>query len=427
MGGERRVVVTGMGPATSIGIGIEEFGRAVLRGDSGISFLDGGEFGLIGVAGQTKDFSIKIAGQMKDFDPKQQGIDRREMIRLDRTAQLGIVASGLALYDADIIIDGEVGNVYPSDIDIVLGVGIGGVNTSFGQVDRVFEGKQVSPLTVPRTMVNASASEIGIRYGITGETITTSSACASSGTAIGLAYRLLKWGKKAVCLAGGLESCINKYALLAFDRMGKFSHGGALSHSVDPVYRVYDERSDGFVMGEGCGMLVLEELEHAKRRGARIYAEIASYESTSDAEHIASPDMDGTQLARAVSLALDDAGLSPDDIDYVNSHGTGTINDRIEHKVMRRVFGSRAEMVPVSSTKPQIGHLLGGATAVESIATIYGMYENFIPPLISLESPINGLDYVADGARTGVSLRHTLKFSSGFGGTNIALVFKYEG
>ena len=214
---------------------------------------------------------------------------------------------------------------------------------------------------------------------------------------------------------GGLEACINKFSLSAFDSMR------ALSRSGEARYQVYDEDSQGFVMGEGAGMFVFESEEHALQRDAPIYAEILGYGASTDAQHIASPDLDGRQLSRAVKLSLKDAGVFPEEIKYVNSHGTGTMNDGIETKVMKDIFEDSASKIPISSTKPMIGHLLGGATAVETIATILAMNYNFLPGTINLEKPINGLDYVTE-TRTHQYTPKALKFSSGFGGHNTAFV-----
>jgi len=403
---DRRVVVTGLGPVTPIGIGIEEFRDALLQGKNGISLLPVDEY--------TEDFPIKIAGQICDFDSSNYGIDVKSAKRMSRPDKMGIAATGLALKNARLHIGNQNGDVLPEDVDICLGVGIGGNTTSMIEMERFSSGKKIKPFTVPQIMPNSAAAQIGLHYGIKGEAVTTNSACASSGTAIGDAYYRIKGGKDVI-VVGGLEACINKFSLSAFDSMR------ALSRSEEPKYQVYDENSQGFVMGEGAGMLVLESEEHALERDAPIYAEILGYGASTDAQHIASPDLEGRQLSRAVRLSLKDAGISPEEIKYVNSHGTGTMNDRIETKVMKDIFGDLASEIPISSTKPMIGHLLGGATAVETIATILAMNYNFLPGTINLEKSINGLNYVKE-ARTHQYTPKALKFSSGFGGHNTSLV-----
>lgn len=404
--GNRRVVVTGMGPMTPIGLGNEKFRDALLLGENGISLLPIEEYG--------ENFPIKIAGQINDFSPESYSIEAKEAKRMNRSAQLGIAATWEALRDSHLHIGTQNGDVLPEDVDIVLGVGIGGNKIYMTELERFLGGRKIKPFTVPQIMPNSAAAQISIHYGINGEAVTTNSACASAGTAIGDAYYRIKGGRDMV-IAGGLESCINEFALSAFDSMR------ALSRSTEPRYKVYDEDSNGFVMGEGAGILILESEEHAFQRGAPIYAEILGYGATTDAQHIASPDLNGKQLSRAIKLALKDAGVRPEEIKYVNSHGTGTMNDGIEMKVMKDVFGEFADSVPISSTKPMVGHLLGGATAVETISTILGMNYNFLPGTINLEKPINGLDYVTE-TRTHQYTSKALKFSSGFGGHNTAFV-----
>ena len=408
---DRKVVVTGLGPVTPIGTGEEAFRDALVRGDNGISLLPVEEYG--------EDFPIKVAGQIYDFDSSNYGIDVKSAKRMSRPDKFGIAATGLALKSARLHIGNQNGDVSPEDVDICLGVGIGGHTTSMNEMERYLEGKKIKPFAVPQIMPNSAAAQIGLHYGIKGESITTNSACASSGTAIGDAYYRIKGGRDII-VVGGLEACINKFSLSAFDSMR------ALSRSEEPFYKVYDEDSEGFVMGEGAGMLILESEEHALQRGAPIYAEIIGYGASTDAQHIASPDLEGRQLSRAVKFSLKDAGISPEEIRYVNSHGTGTMNDGIESKVMKDVFGNLTSEIPISSTKPMIGHLLGGATAVETIATILGMNYNFLPGTINLEKPINGLDYITE-TRTHQYTPIALKFSSGFGGHNTSLVLKrYE-
>lgn len=424
MNSQRRVVVTGMGVVTPIGTGVDEFKDALIEGRNGIGYLDSSGYFSIKVAGQVNDFPIKVAGQVRDFDVQRFGVKSKDVKKLDRFTQFAIAATELALRDACIKIGEGEEEISPHEIDIFFGVGFGGVDTLMGQFIRCSEGKHVSPFTVTKSMPNAAAAQTSIHFGVKGDTRTYSAACASSGSPINDAYKLISSGERDVVIVGGLEAAINQLSLLSFDSMR------ALSHISEPRYKVYDKGSDGFVMGEGSGVMIFESEEHAlSRRGAEIYAEIVGYGATSDAEHIASPDMEGRQLTRAINLALEDAGIRPDEIDHINSHGTGTINDGIEKTVVKNVFGEDARKIPFSSIKPMIGHLLGAATAVETIAAILGIRYNFIPPIINLENPINGddLDYVMGEARTGVDLRNVLKFSSGFGGHNITIVLrKYE-
>ncbi|MCH7568402.1 MAG: beta-ketoacyl-[acyl-carrier-protein] synthase family protein [Nanoarchaeota archaeon] len=418
-----KVVITGMGALTPIGnygvmpngVEVDTFLSGLREGRNGISSLED-RFG--------EDFPIKVAGQIEEFNPTDYGIDGTEIRKLDRTALLGIAATELAIGDAGIVFGEGNEKVSPGNLGISLGIGVGSANTTYDQAKRHFRGKRLKSQTVPRIMQNSAAAQISIHYGLKGAVDTLSSACASGGSAIRHGCNRLKFENEGIIVVGGLDSCLTPFAFEGFYMMG------ALSPTTEPIYRVYCKKKriprgrGGFVMGEGSGILILESEEHALQRKARIYAEIAGYAETADAMDIAHPDEKGGGLVRAIQSAFEMAGVGPEDIDYVNSHGTGTMNDYIENEVMHKIFGERAESVPISSTKPMIGHLIGGGTSVEIIASVLGMYKHFIHPLINLRNPINDLNYVRE-VRENVDLKYILKFSSGFGGHNVAFVLKY--
>ncbi len=382
------VVVTGRGVVTSLGEGADAFFDALLAGRSGI--VDG-------------------LSDCRDFDPEAH-IDARAARRMDRFTQLGLVASLEAAAEAG------VRECDPSRVAVLLGTGVGGLTTLQEQCTSFLERGErgVSPNFVPMMMPNAAAGQVAIALGIHGPGFSVASACATGSHAIGEAMRMIERGHADVVLAGGSEAALTSLCLAAFRRMGALSPNG--------VSRPFDARRDGFVMGEGAGVLVLEDEEHARARGATVYGRIVGYGASNDAFDMVQPDEDGLGALVAMRAALADAGLSPSDIDFISAHGTGTpINDRIETLAIRELFGSDAP--PVSSTKSAIGHLLGAAGATEALVCVETLRRGVLPPTINYEEPDPDcdLDYVTEGARPAPGIKLALSNSFGFGGQNACL------
>jgi 3-oxoacyl-[acyl-carrier-protein] synthase II len=392
----RRVVITGIGAVTPLGVGAAPLFRRWSAGESGIE--DG-------------------AARCRDFDPGD-FLSTKETRRSDRFTQLAVAASDEALQAAGW--DGD-GPYQRAEIGCVVGTGIGGLDSLERQHNVLRErgAKVVSPLSVPLMMGNAAAAAVAMRHGLRGQTYGVVSACAAGAHAIGSAMRMIRCGDARAVVAGGAEAAITPLAQAAFAAMGATSESG--------VSRPFDRRRDGFVMGEGAGVLVLEDAEEAATRGAEPLAELLGYGATSDAFHITAPEPDGAGAARAISLALDDAGVSPHELDYVNAHGTSTpLNDRSETEAIKGALGEATAEVPVSAPKSAIGHLLGAAGAVEAVATITALRERRIPPTLGYEEPDEGLDldYVPEGARplAGANGRAVaISNSFGFGGHNAVL------
>ena len=407
----RRVVVTGLGVVSPIGIGHSDFWEALLAGQSGVAKI---------TRFDATDFATQIAAEVKNFDPADY-MDKKEAKRTDRFAQFAVAAAGLALKDADITVSAD----NAADIGVYVSSGIGGLETMEAQwtVLREKGPQKVSPFFIPMMIGNMGAGQVALTFGLKGPTSNIVTACASGAQAVGDAFRVIERGDCEVMLAGGSEGSITPLSVAGFNA------ARALSTSNDnptKASRPFDKERDGFVMGEGAGVLVLESLDHALARGARIYAEISGYAATNDAYHITSPDPEATGTTRCMRLALRDAGVSPSDIDYVNAHGTSTdLNDRLETMALKAVFGEHAKNLAISSTKSMIGHLLGAAGAVELIATVKSIYEGVVHPTINLEHPDPDcdLDYVAEGPRQ-MPIRAALKNSFGFGGHNCCLVVK---
>jgi 3-oxoacyl-[acyl-carrier-protein] synthase II len=382
------VVVTGRGVVTSLGEGADAFFDALLAGRSGI--VDG-------------------LSDCRDFDPEAH-IDARAARRMDRFTQLGLVASLEAAAEAG------VRECDPSRVAVLLGTGVGGLTTLQEQCTSFLERGErgVSPNFVPMMMPNAAAGQVAIALGIHGPGFSVASACATGSHAIGEAMRMIERGHADVVLAGGSEAALTSLCLAAFRRMGALSPNG--------VSRPFDARRDGFVMGEGAGVLVLEDEEHARARGSTVYGRIVGYGASNDAFDMVQPDEDGLGALVAMRAALADAGLSPSDIDFISAHGTGTpINDRIETLAIRELFGSDAP--PVSSTKSAIGHLLGAAGATEALVCVETLRRGVLPPTINYEEPDPDcdLDYVTEGARPAPGIKLALSNSFGFGGQNACL------
>ena len=406
---KRRVVITGMGCLSALGIGVETVWDGLLHGRSGIGRIQ---------CFDPADFASQIAGEVNDFDPLNY-MSKMEARKLDRCSQFALVTAEEAIKDSGLEFD----KFDTNRIGCILGTGIGGINTLETQKE-VLEKRgpsRVSPFMVPMMMANAIAGVISIKYGLQGPSFTTASACASSASGLAAALESIRRGETDIVISGGSESTITTLTVAAFASMK------ALSFRNDEPQRAsrpFDKDRDGFVIGEGAATFILEEYESAKRRGARIYAEFKGHGSTADAFHITAPKEDGEGPKKAMQAALADAGLTPDDIDYVNAHGTSTpLNDAIETTAIKAAFGDRARSVPISSTKSMIGHLLGGSSAVEFVASVRSIYSGAIHPTVNQENPdpVCDLDYVPNEARE-IRVRNVLSNSLGFGGHNVCLV-----
>lgn len=407
----KRVVITGVGTMSPLGSNIQTSWESLIKGKSGIAKIT-----LFDSAG----FDTSIAGEVKGFEPTD-FMSRKEVHRTDRFAQFAIAASRQALEHSGL----EVDKIDGSSIGVVIGSGIGGLGTLFEQIKIQLEKgpKKVSPFLVPMMITDMAASQVSIALSLKGPNLCVTSACSSGADAIGAAYELVKRGDAQAMIAGGSEAAINPVGIAAFNALKALS-----THNDEPelASRPFDAERDGFIMAEGAGSLVLEDLEHALKREATILAEIISYSASSDAFHITQPVEDGEGAARAISLALTKAGLNTTDIDYINAHGTSTqLNDRAETCAIKRVFGNQAYKIPISSTKSMTGHLIGAAGAFEAIVCIMAIQHNLIPPTINLTHPDPDcdLDYVPNTARK-ADVRTALSTSFGFGGHNSVLSFK---
>lgn len=405
-----RVVVTGMGAITPIGNNVKDFFDNVKAGVCGIDFITNFD---------TEAYSVKLAAAVKNFDPKPY-MDFKEIRRMDRFSQFAIAASSQALQDAGIDPD----SIDRDRFGVIVGSGIGGLENIEKEAKTLVDKgpRRVNPLFIPMIITNMAAGNIAIKFGARGVCSNVVTACATGTHCIGEAFRYIKHGYADVILAGGTEASITPLGVAGFSALT------ALSVSKDPLRASipFDKERDGFVMGEGAGILLIEEYNHAKRRGAKIYAEIVGYGATCDAYHITAPSPDGLGGAKSMINAMKEANIWPEDISYVNAHGTSTpINDRLETMAMKAAFGEEAYNIPVSSTKSMIGHLLGAAGAVEAVACIKAIEEGFIPATIGLMIPDEecDLDYVPQTGREG-NLTYVMSNSLGFGGHNASLIFK---
>ena len=406
---ERRVVITGMGALTPIGNDVNTFWNNAKEGKCGIDFITLVDNDLI---------DVKIAAEVKDFNPEPI-INKKECRRLDRFEQFGIVAADQAVKDSGLNLDEE----DLERIGVSIGSGIGGIETIESECNKLVTGKskRVSPFFVPMSIINLVAGNVAIKYGLRGPCTSIVTACATGTNSIGESFRAIKHGYADVMVAGGSEAPITRVAIGGFHGMK------ALNSNNDPKRASipFDKERSGFVMGEGAGVVVLESLEHAQGRGAKIYAEVVGYGSTCDAYHITSPAPDGSGAAKAMEDAIKEAGIAPKDISYINAHGTSTqLNDKFETIAIKKVFGEDTK-VPVSSTKSMTGHLLGAAGAIETIACTKALEDGFIPPTIGYEVPDEelDLDYVPNEGRR-QNLEYVLNNSLGFGGHNATLVIK---
>jgi len=408
---KRRVVVTGLGVVSPVGTGIDKFWSSIKNGVSGVDTIT--KFDVNG-------FSTKIAAEVKDFKAED-FIDKKEAKRMDRYTQFAMAAAKMAIADSNLDLD----KVNKERFGIVLGVGIGGMETLEDQA-KVLASKgcgRISPFFVPMMIANMAAGQIAIMTGAKGINFTTVTACASATNAIGSAFRSIQWGDADIVITGGAEAAITPLALAGFCSMKALS-----TRNDDPkgASRPFDAERDGFVMGEGAGLLVLESLEHALERGAPIYAEVGGYGLTADAYHITAPAPNGEGGARAMKIAIADAGVLPQDLDYINAHGTSTLyNDKFETMAIKEVFGEHAKKLAVSSTKSMTGHLLGAAGGIEAAILALSIKDSFIPPTINYTTvdPECDLDYVPNKGRK-CNVNCAISNSFGFGGHNASILFK---
>lgn len=409
---ERRAVITGLGAVTPLGIGKVEFWRGLKEGRSGVRRVDD----IVNLEG----IAAKIGAPVVGFDPLDY-MDKKRARRLGRSTQLAMAATRLALQDAHLDLERE----DKTRVGVLIGTGIGNIEVLVeNHLTLLRQGPhRVSPFFVPMFMPNAAAGEISIEWGLGGPNYGIVSACASSNHALGVAADFVRLGYAEVMLAGGAESVLLALTFAGFDQ------ARALSRRNDEPQRAsrpFDAERDGFVVGEGAGLIILESLEHARARGAHIYGELAGHGMTADAHHITAPAPDGLGPKRAMEMALQRAAVSTDQVDYINAHGTSTVlGDAAETQAIKMLFGERAYKIPVSSTKSQIGHLLGGAGAVEAVATFMALEEGILPPTINYEHPDPrcDLDYVPNEARP-AKVQIALSNSFGFGGHNSALLFR---
>ncbi|OGU18940.1 MAG: beta-ketoacyl-[acyl-carrier-protein] synthase II [Ignavibacteria bacterium GWA2_55_25] len=411
-GQQRKVVVTGMGAVTPLGLTVEEFWKNLLAGKSGaapITYFDAG------------DFDTKFACEVKGFDPLV-FMDRKLAQRCDPFTQFALAASEMAIRDSGLNLEQE----NRERIGVVVGSGIGGMWTFHRAQESLWETKgphRISPFFIPMMISDIAPGRISMRFGLKGPNYATTSACATSSHAVGDAFILIQRGNADVMVTGGAESSICPMGIGGFNAMKALS---TRNDAPERASRPFDKGRDGFVMGEGSGILVLEELGHALKRGARIYAEIAGLGFTADAHHITEPAPGGEGAVRSMRTAIEDAGLTPADIQYVNTHGTSTpVGDKNETAAIKTVFGEHAKRLAVNSTKSMIGHLLGAAGAVESIATILSVYENKVHPTINLDTPDPecDLDYIPHTAQAR-EVQAAVSNTFGFGGHNASLLFK---
>ncbi len=406
-----RVVVTGLGLVTPLGVSIDENWNALMEGKSGIGPV---------TRFDSSRLPTKICGEVKDFDSEKY-ISKKEARKMDTFIQYVIAATAMAFEDSELNTENKESEKWGA----IIGVGLGGLPSIEANKELIQEKGpgRLSPFFIPTLLANLAAGQVSIRWGLKGPNSCTVTACASGNHAIGDSMKCIQRGIADVMVTGGSESCITELGMGGFCAMKALS---CRNDEPELASRPFDSERDGFVMGEGSGILILENYNHAVERGANIYAELVGYGLTSDAYHITSPDPDGYGASRCMKMALDDASLSPDDVDYINAHGTSTpTGDRLETAAIKNTFGEHANQLAVSSTKSMTGHLLGAAGGVESVYTVLTIAKNCIPPTINYENPDAecDLDYVANSPRK-ANVNIALTNSFGFGGTNATLLFK---
>lgn len=406
----RRIAITGLGLITPLGTGVEKNWRALCRGESGIDRI--AKF-------DPTEYPCQIAGEVRDFDPAAY-IEPKELKKMDSFIQYALAASVLALEDAGLRV--TPGNAHR--VGVYIGSGIGGIGSIERQALLLAEKgpRRITPFFIPMTIANLASGQVSIRFGAKGPNSAVSTACATGTHAIGDAYRIIQRGEADAMVAGGAEAAVTPLAMAGFAAMKALS---TRNDEPQRASRPFDRERDGFVLGEGAGIVILEERESARQRGARIYGEVLGYGMSGDGYHMTAPPDDGEGAVRCMQLALKDAGLSPEAVGYINAHGTSTFADAIETQAIKTVFGERAYRIPVSSTKSMTGHLLGAAGGVEAIFSVLALYHGILPPTINQEfpDPACDLDYIPNKARP-LQVEIALSNSFGFGGTNASLLFR---
>jgi 3-oxoacyl-[acyl-carrier-protein] synthase II len=408
---KRRVVVTGMGMLTPVGLNVEQTWQNILAGKSGVGMVE--DF-------DTADYPTKIWAKVKNFNIENH-VPLKEARKMDLFTQYGIAAADEAIADSGLVIDEKLS----CRIGVAVGAGIGGILTITNNQDKLVAGgpRKVSPFFIPAGIINMVAGQISIKHRLKGPNISVVTACTTGTHNIGLAGRMIAYGDADAMVCGGAEMTTTPLCLAGFSAVRSLSKR---NDEPEKASRPWDKDRDGFVMGEGAGILILEEYEHAKARGATIYAELVGFGMSGDAYHITAPDEDADGAARAMAAAIKDAGIEPSQVDYINAHGTSTyLNDMNETKAVKRVFKEHAHDLAISSTKSMTGHLLGAAGAVEAIFSILAIKDQIAPPTINLDNPDEGCDlnYVAHEPQKR-KIEYVLSNSLGFGGTNGSLLFK---
>jgi 3-oxoacyl-[acyl-carrier-protein] synthase II len=407
---KKRVVITGMGAITPIGNDVASFWDSSKEGRHGIDYIKSFD---------TTNQKVKIAAEVKNFKPEDY-IDKKESKRMDRFCQLGMAAAHQAVEQSGLDLEA----INRERMGVLVGSGIGGLGTIEKEYEKLLQKgpSRVSPMLIPMIITNMASGNIAIRYGARGICTNVVTACATGTNAIGDSFRFIQAGLADIMIAGGAEGSITPLGLAGFASLTALSNSNDLDRASIP----FDKERDGFVMGEGAGVLILETLEHAQKRGAKILAEIVGYGTTCDAYHMTAPDPKGDGGARAMTLAIEEAGISPSEVSYINAHGTSTpYNDRTETLAIKTALGEHAYNVPISSTKSMTGHLLGAAGAVEAIACIKALQEDFIPPTAGyrVRDEECDLDYVPNFGRK-AEVNYTLSNSLGFGGHNASILIK---
>ena len=409
---KRRVVVTGLGMLTPVGNSVEQSWEAVQAGKTGISNIEHFD---------TENFPVKFAGLVKDFNVEDY-MTRKDARKMDTFIQYGIVAAEQAIQDSGLIVNDD----NAERIGVAIGSGIGGITTIETNVNNMVKGgaRKISPFFVPATIINMISGHVSINKGLKGPNIAVTTACTTGTHSIGLAARMIQYGDADVMIAGGAEKASSQLGI------GGFAAARALStrnDSPETASRPWDKDRDGFVLGDGAGVLVLEEYEHAKARGAKIYAEFSGFGMSADAHHMTTPPADGAGAALSMKNAIKDAKIDAADIQYINAHGTSTPSgDIAETNAVKSLWGDASSKVMMSSTKSMTGHLLGAAGAIEAIFSVLAIRDQVAPPTINLENPSEGcdLDYVSEGKGRPSHIEYALSNSFGFGGTNGTLIFK---
>jgi len=409
---KRRVVITGIGVVTPLGCSLDTFWENILASRSGIARIKSFD---------PSPFSSQVGGEVDDFSPTE-FINEREVRRMDRFCHFALACADMAIKDSGLLDDSDTTD--PTKVGVIIGSGIGGFCEIEQTTRTLIESgpRRISPFFIPKLMMNAASGQVAIRYGFKGPNFATASACASANHAMGVSLDMLRSGKVSVILTGGSEAALTQLGLGGFCALKALSTH--YNDQPEKASRPFDKERDGFVLGEGAAVFVFEELEHAKKRDAKIYAEVLGFGAGDDGYHITAPLEDGSGAADAMRLALEDAEVNLEDVSYINAHGTSTkLNDASETKAIKTVFGDYAYKLPVSSTKSQIGHLLGGAAAVELAATVLAVKNGILPPTINYEfpDPECDLDYVPNEPRE-AKVDIAMSNSFGFGGHNACIV-----